>query len=344
MDSLVPIIKVLSKDRQFKTLNFFGGPAKKTALQNRLKFTDADLLDSLKIQSAIKIFSPDLFFYGTSNGFKIEKKILRIAKKSHIPTAAILDFWINYNLRFSFTGKNKMTLSDLPDYILVMDETAKKEMLVEGFPAEKLIITGNPHFEKFKQFPKPTGRASRRIVFIDQHYSELVKMGIHEDMGYNELVVFADLIKILEDSKWDGEILIKFHPGSQDLKRYDKLIKKSKLEICKVKKSVSLQSLLKNSWLVFGMTSVALFEAAVGGKPVLSYQPSLKRELDPLITNRLGLSHFAYNYQELKTKISQLLKNHKPTDVHRRLINLYTKTKATEKVIKFIKSLILNSA
>jgi hypothetical protein len=341
MDAILPIFKKFKRNKKIQLLNLFSGPALKISQREKIVSEDAEKYKMEEIEKMVSVFQPDLIFTGTSSGIHIEKILLRIARKLGFKILAIMDFWINYNLQFSFNPTGILLPIDLPDYILVMDDLAKKEMISEGFPAEKLIITGNPHFDDFKKFRSPAG-VKEKIIFIDQHFSELVKCGIHEDLGYNELDAFSGAVSVLEEIGWKGDLIIKFHPGSQSQSRYDEIIKKSFLAIKKAPLEESLHSLFNKSNFVFGMTSILLFEAALGGKPVLSYQPGLKRKLDPLVTNRLGISHFAYSYPELQSKIAKLLELRQPTDIHQRFIDSYTKSKATERVIRFILSLIKN--
>ena len=60
--------------------------------------------------------------------------------------------------------------------------------------------------------------------------------------------------------------------------------------------------------LVVGMHSMALVEACLLGRPVLSVQPGL-RFADPLPTNRLGASRAVYRHEDLLPALDELLSN-----------------------------------
>lgn len=340
MDSLLPVIKKIRRSRKFKALLLLEGPAKILALENGWKCHDAATLNRRQVEKIVAGFKPSLIFTGTSSGVTVEKRLWKIARARGIPSAAIMDFWVNYHLQFSFSKDEKLKNAVLPDFILVMDDLARREMIAEGFPLPKIIISGNPHFESFRRYPAPPKRARNTVAFIDQHISELTKKGIHEDLGFDEKEVFRDLLRALQELRFQGKVALRFHPGSEDRTRYDAIIANSPIKVEKVSLDVPLRKFITESRAVVGMTSMALFEAALGGKLVLSYQPHPKRKVDPLISNRLGLSHFAYNHKDLKKTLGRILKFKKTSHKHTRLIELYTKSGATNKVISFIEELV----
>mgnify|MGYP001572234742 CR=1 FL=1 len=339
-DALFPVIQKLRGRRAFKILNLLGGPAALIAKRNKIAYTDAHGSSDEEILEIVRSFSPDIVVTGTSSGVYIDKRTFRAARRLGIPTAAILDSWVNYSPQFILNNKQKVALSDLPDKILVMDDISRREMIQEGFPAKKIVITGNPHFASFKRFKKVPAGGPERAVFIDQHLSELMKSGIHEDLGYAEIEVFRDLVNALEDLNWRGELVIKFHPGSKDLTRFDRTIAGSGLKIVKAKENAELRDILDRSRFVFGMASMALFESALGGKTVLSYQPKLRRKTDHLISNRIGLSYAVYERSELKPMLKKVLFSDSPRAKYLRQIKKYTNKQAASKVIRVLLSMI----
>ncbi len=338
MDSLIPVIGKLFQDSSYEVTCLVHGPAKKLLDQRQYRYADADTLSDAELEMLVVDVAPDVILTGTSSGLTIEKKLLKIAQAKKIPTVAIIDFWINYNLQFSFAAKGKAKAVDLPDLILVMDDLAKREMIAEGFPEEKIVITGNPHFESFKIFPPPPVE-NQNIVFIDQGFSGLYHEGFHENMGFDEIEVMRDLIRALSEMGFAGKVIVKFHPATQNRAKYDALVKPTSIKI-ELDSKDTLEKSLAESRLVVGMTSMALFEAALGGKIVISYQPHPARLPDPLISNRLGLSHFAYNYGDFKKILTKTLLGKAKQEINQSLIDQYTKNHATLKVIEEIEKLI----
>lgn len=287
------------------------------------KFLIKIFLEKLPEKTLIELFKkekPDLVFTATSLGDSIEKKIIKVARVQKIKTVSLIDFWSSYKLRF---GKY------LPDYILVIDEIMKKEMAREGFDPQKLVITGSPCFDAFKA----AKRKGKFITFFSQPFSEL---GINSD--YNEMQVFEDLVAVLEKLRPGTSLKIKFHPREKKLKKFDKIIKKSILD-CSIVKT-GAEDLIKKSKLVLGMNSVALFQAAMMGKTVLSYQPNLKG-LDPLISNRFGLSTVVYKKKDLAPAFKKMI-SVRPEKKNLKIIKKYTQNNSTQKVINFITKLLKN--
>ena len=77
-----------------------------------------------------------------------ELEAIAVARQADIRSASVLDSWVNYRVRFL----NRHGEFVLPDAIAVMDESAKREMLGEGFPTERLAVTGHPSFDELERF------------------------------------------------------------------------------------------------------------------------------------------------------------------------------------------------
>ena len=111
------------------------------------------------------------------------------------------------------------------------------------------------------------------MLFVDQPLKKLIVAGWHKNYGYDELVVFRHLLEALEKMRFDGKILIKFHPATRDLRKYDKIGKDFKIRLAFVRSGS--ENAVKSADLIFGATSAFLLEAALAGKIVVSYQPGL---------------------------------------------------------------------
>ena len=108
---------------------------------------------------------PDVILFGTSGGESVEKRVL-LQMRGKAPTVAVLDFWSNYWQRFS--GPGTKDFKYLPDMVCVMDDIARDEMLAEGFPPERIAVTGNPHFDHFADGITRESEDQKRVLFISQ--------------------------------------------------------------------------------------------------------------------------------------------------------------------------------
>lgn len=337
-NTILPVIKKLKKNSGFLLKIILANQSKDMAKNQRINYRDGNYLTEKTIARFFKKESPDLIFTATSVGYSLEKKIVKLAKRQKIKTVAIIDIWSNYKLRFSDPGTKNLTY--LPDYILVIDRLMKKEMISQGFDSKKLIITGNPFFDTFPILTS-SSRKEKVISFFSQPFSESCK----KDKNYldysNEIQVFRDIVRALEKFQLKIPLKIKFHPRDTKLNKLDKIIKGSKLNIS-IEKKLSAENLIKKSKLIIGINSMVLFQAAMMDKPVLSYQPNLKKP-DPLISNRLGLSWAVYKKKNLYPALKKLL-SIRGKKQNRELIKRYTQNKSTQKVIDFIINLLKNDS
>ena len=87
-----------------------------------------------------------------------ELEAIAAARKAGARSVSVLDSWVNYRVRFV----DRRGEFVLPDAIAVMDESAKAEMLKEGFPSEKLAVTGHPGFDELERFCSTEAQAAAR--------------------------------------------------------------------------------------------------------------------------------------------------------------------------------------
>lgn len=333
-NAVLPVIKELKKKKNFLLKLILANQAQDIAEREKINYQKGNRLTEKKLTKLIQEEHPDLIFTATSQGLSIEKRITKIAKAKKIKTLAIIDFWSNYKLRFSAPGTEN--LAYLPDHILVIDKIMKKEMINQNFEPKRIIITGNPFFDGFPQLIKSKNK-EEIISFFCQPFSELFKKSDKAYLGYNEIQVFEDLVKVFEKLQIKIPIKIKFHPRAKRLNKFDKIIRNSKLNIS-IEKKLTAEDLIKKSKLVVGMNSMVLFQAAMMGKSVLSYQPNLRKP-DPLISNRLGLSMAVYKKKNLYPTLKRLLSGKLPKR-NQKIIEKYTQNKSTQKVIDSIESIV----
>ena len=287
---------------------------------------------------------------GTSIG-DYEKNVVHWARLFNIPTLSVLDFWSNYSMRFV----DIFGAACLPDKIAIMDEHARDEMIAEGFPPEKLVITGQPAFDCLADrralFDSlDTGPYTRRyairrahgvhpdtklIVFASQPWSKMP-----DDLGYTEHTVIPLLIDALAEVAPDSHVIIRPHPRETeaDLLQYERAANPTVW----VKRKGNVHDLLMAADLVVGMNTELLVEACYLGCITLSLQPGLKGA-DRLPTNRLGVS--AWNDNDIcfhnEYMIYELLFNGITRQIYRDRLNNFTiKEKAAPKVAKLIYEMI----
>lgn len=109
----------------------------------------------------------DFIIFGTGNT-SYEKKLLRQAKDDHIPTATILEHFVNFRQRFIY--KDKICF---PDYCFVCDEEAFDIAKRDLYPYSKISICDNFYIDSVKNYlgDRPN-MISNKVLYILENIDE----------------------------------------------------------------------------------------------------------------------------------------------------------------------------
>ncbi|OGN14822.1 MAG: hypothetical protein A3B99_01370 [Candidatus Yanofskybacteria bacterium RIFCSPHIGHO2_02_FULL_44_12b] len=322
--AIFPVYKRLKGNPKFFVDYIFADEAQSIAEDSQVQFIPVKRVTEKYIEKKCSVMRPDILLFGTSEGLSIDKLAVLVAREQHIVSVALIDYWSNYVMRFSDPGKEN--LAYLPDWILVMDEYTKQEMINEGFSANQIIVTGNPFFDTLRYSKKEENFPARLVSFFDEPL----------DTISNEVRIFQDLVNALEELGMNAKVAVKLHPRSSKKNKYNSVIKKSILDI-EVDQVTPADDLFRKSDLVLGIASTVLFRAAMEGKRVLSYQPGNKGH-DTLITNALGLSLGVYQKSDLKKQLLFLLQKRQRCK-NEKIAKAYLAGCATDNVIRFLDAL-----
>jgi hypothetical protein len=214
-----------------------------------------------------------------------EKRLWKWARANGIESIAVLDQWQNYAKRFSSAGTSDLAF--LPDVCCVMNELAKKGMIEDGFPLERIVITGQPAFDKLIQVSGAEADAVlllKKDLTMDNGRPTLVfvgeALGRHFEgiYGYDErqcLNALLDIIKMLPERP---NLIVKKHPQNLD-SDFDldaiELVS-DKLVVKIVGTEQSAKTVILASDIVVGMSSVLLVESIILGVPTVSVELGAK--------------------------------------------------------------------
>ena len=277
------------------------------------------------VEERLRQDQASLVLTGTShNALDWEKLFIATARAMAVPSIAVLDFWSNYVTRFSSADDR---LDCLPDVVAVMDERARGEMMAAGIPAERILVTGQPAFEDLAQrlsWFSPQERARIResvgveqsdvlVMFASQPIRQLYGGEESPDyLGYTEDSVLRHLIRSLEAVQHECPeriaLLIRPHPR-EEVQQYSSYAS-SMIKIV-VSTAGDRSNCAMAADLVTGMTSVLLVEACYLQRPVISFQPGL-RKADTLPTNAWGLSTLVVDYQSMTPTLKLFLLDRNP--------------------------------
>jgi len=310
-NAILPLVKKFIAARH-EVLCILEDKAREIFQSAGLAFVDANLVDFAEINKLVSAQKFDLFLAGTSLGLTIDKKILAICQANKTLSIYVLDFWSNYWQRFSRQQKD---FAYLPDYILIMDDLAQKEMLAEGFPPTKLRLTGNPFFDDFASGIDLTQTKKNLILFVSQPMKDQNAV-IGPQIPFDEFQALGDLIELMGSPKLQThnlELEIRLHPRDEKHK-FDGLMENLKFA-CGYDQLPDVKLSLARAGIIVGISSVVLLQAALAGKYVISYQGK-NSDPDPLISNRLGISRLAKTKAELEVLLAEALNNRQKIIAH----------------------------
>lgn len=225
------------------------------------------------------------------NGVDWERHFFVASRKLGIPSVAVLDYWSNYTARFTVTH----SLDALPDVISIMDERARTEMVANGFPAERLSITGQPVLDDVRRWHAGLSEDSRQrfraqlglaedtraFLFISQPLREM-RRATGNDAGPSD-DEFASLQKFAQAVAHEPEtsklLLIKMHPR-EAADKYQYLFPNFSCPVRVAEPQHHRWELCIAADAIFGMNSMLLEEALVMGCPVQRIQPDVPLNLN----------------------------------------------------------------
>jgi UDP-N-acetylglucosamine 2-epimerase len=293
---------------------------------------------------------------GTSSEDFTERHLWQAAKKTGIPSFAVLDQWTNYRLRLIPEGDDSVnggTASEeliMPSFLFIMDDFARKEMAGLGIDPERLVVTGQPFFDyirttggKFSgsEIDNLRQELTRKqgglvFVFASQPMASLHRQnGMAEDFwGYTENTVLKSVVaclgRLTEELAVKVTLVIRLHPKDEPNAYHDILTTCSNSIRLVFDREIDSSLLLKAADLVIGMFSMILLEAAILERPFISVQIGLKRE-NPLIFDRMGVSRSILTEEELEQTLREILNGNK-----QRCTDLKFQFGATERIIEYL--------
>lgn len=232
--------------------------------------------DRQAVEALVQQHRPHLILTASSvrhtQGGQIENWFRQCARVLHIPSVCVLDHWCNYQMRF--TSDDAHPFDSLPDLLCVMDARARRELIAAGFPAPRLVITGQPAFDRLfhESGPQRTGwrreaRAQWGIAdttFVCGFISEPVAADCGQARRYTETAVAGDIARAL--AAVPGSVLVcKPHPR-EGIGKYTQLGLREPA-------ALPPHTFVAACDAVVGMTSVLLLESLLLGTPTISFQP-----------------------------------------------------------------------
>ena len=185
--------KIIS-DKQYSFYKDFGLPI----VQQTHLPTPKDVVEQMR---------PDFIFTGTSYTSSIELQYLKAAKQNSITSYSFIDHWTFFKKRFLYSEEYIF-----PDFILVLDEKAKKQASDEGIDGSTIEIFNNPYYLYIEKWKPDISKAelldklgvkkkeNKLVVFAPDPLSNVNGM---QHYGFDEISVTKTISKMLESKKKD---------------------------------------------------------------------------------------------------------------------------------------------
>jgi hypothetical protein len=224
----------------------------------------------------INKYRPKVLVCGTSWGMSLDKALIEVARDYGICTVSVIDHWTMLRERYSSVGMGYYLddLRYLTNFCIVIDENVKRNAIIAGIGADRLLIGGNPHLECLEEeliFVPDTFRQKRcdtpSVLFISEC--------IQEDLGhlnvytYDEFQVLDDLLTITQDLCM--ELHIKLHP-LEVVDKYDEYLETLGAKT-RVFKKMSFDAMIYEYDFVVGIDSMLLVELGLFRPNIVSYRP-----------------------------------------------------------------------
>lgn len=308
--AVVPVVERLLRDG--RTLVRAALYRQATEVWRRRRLAFELMREDLAEQDLVNLGrSADVLLLGTSvNGVDYEQRLMALAGARAV---AVLDFWSNYDARFHLHGGTRVQ----PRRICVMDAQARDEMVLAGFGADSVVVTGQPAFDDLATWRtwwtdtdslhvrEQLGiHADERLVlFASQPITELYsdKRLAASHPGYDQHGVLRCLVEALERvAAVRGcriVLVVRPHPreDAQRLSAYTRDEGKVRVVISALGEA---RAVVAAADLVCGMTSMMLVESCYLGQVTVSLQPGLRGQ-DLLPSNRLGWSRLVVRHEDM---------------------------------------------
>jgi len=297
--AILPVVQALMKKYYPNVSVYTHGKAHDVFTSARITHCNLESFSQDSIADRIYAEEPDVILLGSSlEPTSLEKVIVRANKGLRVPTVGVMDMYGEH--------REKWPVDAEPDYIAVMDELQRQEMIREGFDVEKLIVTGQPAFDQLLRLSAEYKLPPEKSVLFT---TQPITPSSEYDNHFLSRGITMNLVlqKLLDALPTDFNLLLRIHPRQ---------VEEEKAEMKRIlsaypHSSIDTESNGNNSILrtdtTSSMFSTMLVYAMHLGRPGVSIQPGMTPEQDMLPTNRLGSTVPVYDLDKLKSTLEQVL-------------------------------------
>lgn len=269
----------------------------------------SDVVDPAAPEAAgdlVRKLAPDLVVVGKSWAARLpEDRIVAAASAAEIPSLLVADHWVNLDWVVRSANGDARAF---PGAVAVPGDAAREVLLREGAPADRVRVTGSPHFDgvverihaasaKRDEIRRRLGATASAplVAFASEpvaRQESLLGSDAMARFGYTESTILLDVLaacsELAERGGREVQVFVKPHPKEDPAALQAVRREWPGVRVLGPRPPIQPAELIAASDLVIGITSMMLVEAALAGREVLSVQTGLiSTDPNPLTAARL---------------------------------------------------------
>jgi hypothetical protein len=241
--------------------------------------------------------------------------IIAVCKKLGIQTIGIQHGYIyKYSSMYCFgpfINKDHNSSFPIPDKTLLFGDYVKQMLIDDGYPAEKLVVFGNPAFfdlEKITDIIDPKKlqnffsiRSNQKIILFTTGKLQRCYTG-HGKYDYDEQIWKKLLQSFGNDSNY--YIILKPHPAEKNIAIYKQILEENFCDNAAISDD-GIFELIFASTILVSVFSSTIFDSMFFKKPTIRVK--FKNEKHPIFDTTEGV--FTSSFSELQKNIIKIVNN-----------------------------------
>lgn len=220
------------------------------------------LMDALRPDAVVATNSP-----------RSERAALDVAGERGLPAIGMVDL-------FGLDSDTYVLHEPRPAWTCVIAEGVRQRLIARGFPADGVVVTGNPAFdglfsadnhERARRFLAERGWQGLRPVLFAGHWEPQAHPDTPVPVGQTLPREIEAVLRQHVRRREDLALIVRYHPS--DWTQYPRLPEEARIHFSEPPKE-PIHPLILASQAVVVQTSTVGLESAVGGKPVISVENS----------------------------------------------------------------------
>lgn len=234
--------------------------------QGRYGFRPLHLMHRL-----MDVLQPDAVV--ATNSPRSERTALDVAGERGLPAIGMVDL-------FGLDSDTYVLHAPQPAWTCVISEGVRQRLIARGFPADGVVVTGNPAFDglfsahnhaRAQRFLAERGWQDLRPVLFAGHWEPQAHPATPVPVGQALPREIEAVLREAVHARDDLALIVRYHPS--DWTQYPRLPDEARIHFSEPPRE-PIHPLILASQAVVVQTSTVGLESAVGGKPVISVENS----------------------------------------------------------------------